>query len=388
MINGAGPRILIAAGEASGDLHGANLATALLALRPDAELFGVGGVKMREAGVELIRSIDRFDNIGLVGFSQIRAAARLYRAVTCFLRKKEVDGVVLIDNPEVNLHLASAAKGVGKRVIYYIAPQIWAWRPGRIRLIKRVVDRMLVVLPFEEELYRRAGVPCDFVGHPLLDEVAPSYDRSELRKRFGLEANTPVVGLLPGSREREIRSLLPIMLESVTRLAGRHPGIRVLVAQAGSIRDDLLEEVSKAVSAGSSLGFPVVQVVKDKPSEVMAASDVLLVASGTATLQAAVVGTPMVIVYKVSRLTYWIGRALVRVKTIGLVNHVAGGRIVPELVQREATPAQLTREAGRLLDNDAAAQEMRVALCAIRHTLGSPGASRRAAAAVLAECLR
>lgn len=373
------PRILIVTGEASGDLHGANLALALRALRPDAELLGVGGGKMKEAGVRLIHGIARLDVIGMIGLSQLQAVARTYQTVARFLREEAVDGVVFIDNPGLNLRLARAAKRAGKRVIYYIAPQIWAWRPGRINLIRRVVDRMIVILPFEEELYRRAGVPCDFVGHPLLDAIAPSYDRVELRKRFGCEADTPVLGLLPGSREREVRSLFPIMLDAAKRLAEGHPGLRLLVAQAPSIRDGLIEELSSDSAVERC-------VVKDQPSEVMAASDVLLVASGTATLQAAVVGTPMVIVYKVSRVTYWIGRMVILVDCIGLVNLVAGRKVVPELIQREANPQRVSEEAGRLLEDRAAAQDMRASFQKVRLALGGPGASRRAAAAILREC--
>ncbi|TAJ22236.1 MAG: lipid-A-disaccharide synthase, partial [Nitrospirae bacterium] len=208
------PRILIVTGEASGDLHGANLATAIRTLRPDVELLGVGGGKMRAAGVRLVQGIERLDAIGMVGLAQLRAAIRTYAALSRFLKENPLDAVVFIDNPGLNLRLARVAKRAGHRVIYYIAPQIWAWHGSRIGLIAQVVNRMIVILPFEEELYRRAGVRCTFVGHPLLDAVAPSYDRSELRKRVGLDETARVIGLLPGSREKEVRSLLPMMLET------------------------------------------------------------------------------------------------------------------------------------------------------------------------------
>lgn len=373
------PRILIVTGEASGDLHGANLATAIQALRPDARLFGVGGARMKAAGVELVHGIERLDVIGLLGFAQVRAVARTYRALSRLLRREPFDVVVLIDNPGLNLRLSRVAARAGHRVVYYIAPQVWAWHPGRIRQIARTVRRMLVILPFEEGLFRSAGIPCDFVGHPLLDAMAPSYDRVELRKRFGLETDAPVIGLLPGSREKEVRSLLPVMLEAAQHLRHSYPGIGIVVAQASSIPNGCITTLAE----GSGLE---VRVIRDQPNEVMAVSDLLLVASGTATLQAAVIGTPMVIVYRLPWLTYWIARCLVTVDCIGLVNIVAGRRIVPELIQHEAIPERLYEEAARLLRDRAACDEMRAALRAVRQSLGEAGASRRAAELVLAEC--
>lgn len=373
------PRILIVTGEASGDLHGANLAAALQALRPDVEILGMGGPKMKAAGVTLIHGIERLDVVGMAGLGQLLAVLRTFRTLTRFLRRTPLDVVVFIDNPGLNLRLARVAKRAGRRVVYYIAPQIWAWRPGRIHLITRVVDRMIVILPFEEKLYRRAGIPCAFVGHPLLDAVAPSYDRTELRKRFGHDGSGPLLGLLPGSREREVRSLLPTMLQAAARLVGSHPGLRLVVAQAASIPNGLIEELS----AGSGLE---VRIVRDQPNEVMAAADLLLVASGTATLQAAVIGTPMVIVYRTSWLSYWLARMLIRINCIGLVNIVAGERFVTELIQHEATAGCLSEEADRLLSDEAALSRMRARLRAVRDSLGGSGASRRAAEAVLAEC--
>lgn len=373
------PRILIITGETSGDLHGASLARAIRTLRPDVELLGVGGGKMKAAGVRLVRGIERLDAMGMVGLAQLRAAVCTYRTLARFLRENPLDAVVFIDNPGLNLRLARTAKKAGHRVFYYIAPQIWAWHGSRIRLIARVVDHMIVILPFEEALYRRAGVRCDFVGHPLLDAVAPSYDRAELRKRFGVEGATRVIGLLPGSREKEVRALLPMMLEAAARLAREDAGIQFLVAQASSISAELIE----VLSAGTTVK---VKTLPDQPNEVMAASDLLLVASGTATLQAAVIGTPIVLVYHASWLTYWIARWLITVDCIGLVNIVAGRRIIPELIQQDATGERLAGEARRLLHDQAAYNEMRAALRIVREQLGEPGASRRAAELILAEC--
>jgi lipid-A-disaccharide synthase len=373
-------RIFIVTGEASGDLHGANLAGALRTLRPDVELVGVGGNRMQAAGVTLLPGIRRVDAIGVsLGWAHLSAGLHNLFTLARYLRRTPLDAVVFIDHPGINLRLARVAKWAGQKVVYYIAPQVWAWASFRMRLIRKRVDHAVVILPFEETLYRKAGVRCTFVGHPLLDEVAPSYDRDELRKRFGLEASAPVVGLLPGSRESEVRALFPVMLQAAAQLARRHPGAQFIVAQAPSITGELLASLS--AEAGVK-----VHVVQDQASEVMAASDVLLVASGTATLQAAVVGTPMVLAYRTSWLTYWLARWLIRIQWIGLVNIVANRSIVPELIQMEATPERMSAEVSRLLGDPQAAGAMKAELRAVREALGSPGASHRAAAVVLAEC--
>ncbi len=373
------PRILIITGEASGDLHGANLAIALKALSPDVTLLGVGGARMQAAGVDVVEGIGHLDIIGLIGPSALRAVIYRLKKVRRLLQTETLDAVVLIDNPGLNFHFARLAKKAGHRVVYYIAPQIWAWRRGRMRWMQRRVDHVVVILPFEEPLYRQAGVPCTFVGHPLLDAIAPSYDQTELRKQFGLESSAPVGGLLPGSRVGEGQSLLPVMLQTVARLETLYPGLQVIMAQAGTIHDTLIDRLS----AGSSMK---VRVVKNQPNEVMAAADLLLIASGTATLQAALVGTPMIIVYRAPWFTSLLARLLIRVKWIGLVNLIAGRSIVPEVLQYDVTPERLTEEASHLLRDRVAYGQMQEALHQVRASLGEPGASRRAADVVLAEC--
>ncbi|MEP6887492.1 MAG: lipid-A-disaccharide synthase [Nitrospirales bacterium] len=373
------PRILIITGEASGDLHGANLAIALKALAPDATLLGIGGARMQAAGVDVVEGIGHLDIIGLIGPSALRAVIHRLKKVRHLLQTETLDGVVLIDNPGLNFHFARVAKKAGHRVVYYIAPQLWAWRPGRMRWMQRRVDHVVVTLPFEKALYDRAGVPCTFVGHPLLDAVAPSYDQATLRKEFGLESSAPVIGLLPGSRVGEVQLLLPVLLQTVARLAHLYPGLQVIMAQAGTIQDRLVDQLLAEC--------PVkIRVVKHHPNEVMAAADLLLIASGTATLQAALVGTPMIIVYRAPRFTFWLARQLVRVKWIGLANLIAERAIVPEVLQHDVTPERLTEEASHLLRDRVAYRQMREALQQVRTSLGEPGASRRAAAVVLAEC--
>ena len=373
------PRILIVTGEASGDLHGANLAKAVWAIDPKAELVGIGGAAMRSAGVRLVPGIPQLDVMGLVGLSHVRAIVQRIRKIRRLLKTEPWDLVVLIDNPGLNLHFARVAKAAGCRVVYYIAPQIWAWRPGRIKWIQRRVDHVVVILPFEGEIYQRAGVRCTFVGHPLLDAVAPAYDRQALRRRFGMEESARVVGLLPGSRKAEINMLLPVMLEAAAKLSLIEPKTRFILAQASSIDDNLLRAWLKQSSVP-------VHVVHDQATEVMAASDVLLIASGTATLQAAIVGTPMVLLYKTTAFTYRLARWLIRVKWIGLVNLVAGRSIVPELIQDDANADRLGQEANRLLSDIDAYNRMKQGLKEVRDSLGEPGASHRAAQVVLAEC--
>jgi lipid-A-disaccharide synthase len=372
-------RILIITGEASGDLHGAHLAKAIAARDPSVELVGIGGAYMRAAGVAMIPGIPQVDVMGLIGLSAVRVLIRRVLAIRRVLKADAWDLVVLIDNPGLNFHFARVAKAAGRRVVYYIAPQLWAWRPGRMKWIQQRVDHVVVILPFEEDLYRRAGVRCTFVGHPLLDSVAPHYDRAALRAKYNLDATAPVVGLLPGSRVAEVSMLVPLLLETARRLAASNPKTQLILAQASSIDDHLLHSLLRE--------SPVpVSVAKDQASEVMAASDVLLVASGTATLQAAVVGTPMVLLYKTTWPTYWIARLLVMVKWIGLVNLVAGRSIVPEVIQDEATAERLCQEVRRLLTDQRAYHDMKDGLRQVRESLGEPGASRRAAEVVLAEC--
>ncbi|HEY6084728.1 MAG TPA: lipid-A-disaccharide synthase [Nitrospira sp.] len=373
------PRILIVTGEASGDLHGANLARAILSLDASAQLVGVGGAEMKSAGVSMIQGIPQLDVMGLIGLSAVRAVIQRVRAIRRVLKSEAWDLVVLIDNPGLNFHFARVAKAAGRRVLYYIAPQIWAWRPGRIKWIQRRVDHMVVILPFEPDIYHRAGVRCTFVGHPLLDAVNTQYDRSALRRHFGLDGDSPVVGLLPGSRVAEINMLLPVLLETAALLVARDPKTQFVLAQASSIDDNLIRTILK------DSRVPV-KVVREQASEVMAAADVLLVASGTATLQAAVVGTPMVLLYKTTPVTHRLARWVIRVKWIGLVNLVAGRSLVPEIIQHEATPARLSEEVLRLLNNPKLYREMTDGLRAVRKQLGEPGASLRAAKVVLAEC--
>ncbi|MBK8378040.1 MAG: lipid-A-disaccharide synthase [Nitrospira sp.] len=374
------PRILIVTGEASGDLHGAHLVKALKELSPALQIVGVGGASMRAAGAELVKDIPQLDVMGLIGLSAVKTMLQRISRIRTLIKGERWDLVGLMDNPGLNFHFARVARACGLKVLYYIAPQVWAWRRGRMRWIQQRVDHVLAILPFEEPLYKKAGVRCTFVGNPLLDEVAPSYDRQALRRQFGLSDAGPVIGLFPGSRKGELLEHIPLLLETVKRLAQRHPAIQFILAQASSIQDQFLADLLK--------DSPVpIRVFRNQASEVMAASDLLVVKPGTSTLQAAVVGTPMILFYRASSwLTYRLARLLIRVPWIGLANLVAGRGIVPELIHDEATPERLVQETERLLGDPRAYEEMKAALLTVRQALGTPGASRRAAEAVLAEC--
>lgn len=372
-------RILIITGEASGDLHGANLAKALQACDPQVSLAGIGGRAMEAAGVQSVGKMGRFDVMGMVGPVALLAIIRRFFFMRRLFRSEPWDAVILIDNPGLNLRYAYFAKNAGLRVFYYIAPQIWAWGPWRMYWIKKRVDQVLVILPFEKPLYDSAGMPCTFVGHPILDAVDKSYDRTALRARFGFSRDERVIALLPGSRAHEVQVLLPILIEAAEKLAQREPKTKFVLAQASTIEDNLLQSVLRQSA------LPVT-LVKEQASEVMAVSDLVLVASGTATLQAAVVGTPMVLFYRTTAWEFWIASFFIRVKWIGLVNLVAGRSVVPELLQDEATGQRLYEEAIRILEDRSAYDEMKRDLAKVRAALGEPGASKRAAEAVLAGC--
>ena len=375
----AGLSIMIVTGEASGDLHGANLAKALKELQPEVRLVGVGGQHMRAAGVELVQGLHRLDVVGVPGPLMIWKGLVNLSTLKRFFRRESLDGVVFVDNPSMNLRLARVAAKLGHRVIYYIAPQIWAWGRHRINLIKRVVHRMIVILPFEEPIYREANVPCSFVGHPLLDDVAQRYDAVSLRKQLGLPVQGLILGVLPGSRHSEIQSHLPTMLETVRQVRESFPDLHCVIGQAPTVAEEWVNDVIDQKT------LPVT-VVPNQPAEVMAAADLLLVASGTATLQAALVGTPMILAYRVSRLTYLLARMLITVEHVGLVNLVAGRGVVPEFLQSEMTAERLSEEALCLLKDRTRYDQLRAALGGIRVRLGTPGASLRAAEVVLTEC--
>ena len=375
------PRILILAGEASGDLHGASLARSLAQRSPGIELAGLGGAKMEAAGVRLLSGIERLDIIGLPTLSELRRALAVFKKLSQHIATTSYDAVVLIDNPGLNLRLARVARRNGHRVIYYIAPQIWAWNERRIKKLRKYVDRLLVILPFEEAYFRKAGVDCRFVGHPIMDQLPAAFDVSGLRAAFGLDPAAPVIGLLPGSRQSEVQRLLPVMLEAAQRLAKSASDARAprqfVLAHASAVPLPLIESFT------SPSGLSV-KVISDRAYDVIAACDVLMVASGTATLQTALVGRPMTIVYRTSALGAFVFRRLIKVPWIGLANLIAGRQIAKELVQEELTGDRLADETGRILADPNGLAEAESIASELRAKLGAAGASHRAAAEIIA----
>jgi lipid-A-disaccharide synthase len=375
------PRLLILAGEASGDLHGEALARSLKALRPDIELEGIGGAKMGAAGVRLLSGIEKLDIIGIPTWSELRRALSVFKKLSRHIESTTVDAVILIDNPGLNLRLARVAKRAGHRVIYYIAPQIWAWNERRIKRMRRYVDRLLAILPFEEAYFRKAGVDCTFVGHPIMDKLHPPFNAAGSRADLGLDKGATLVALLPGSRKSEIERLLPAMMEAARRLADT--GMRAgkprhfVLAHAPSLPIALIERFTKP------LGLPLT-IVTDRTYDVIAASDAVIVASGTATLQTVLVGRPMTIVYRASALTYAISKRVIRVPFIGLANLIAGRAIAREILQDAVTGEALAAATEALLEDDGARERAEATAVELRAKLGSGGASRRAAEEILA----
>jgi lipid-A-disaccharide synthase len=375
----ASPSIMVSCGEPSGDLYAAALVRELHALRPAARVFGYGGPRLEAAGAELVGD---FRGLSVTGLAE---AVRLLPKTLAMLRhlgevtrRRRPDVLVLVDLPDFNFRLGAAARTLGIPVVYYVSPQLWAWRPRRLETLRRFVSRMLVIFPFEEPLYRHAGVPVTFVGHPLLDLATAREDRSSLLARLGLDPSAPTVALLPGSRRNEVDRLLPVLVDAAALVERAQPGTQFLVARAPGLDNASFATARRA-------GGPPLGLVEGVTDEVLAAADVVVTASGTATVQAAIHGRPMVIVYKLSPLTYRLGKPFVRVSTYGMVNLVADRRIVPELIQDDCTPRTVAAEVGSLLTDRARAEQMRADLSAMVARLGAPGASRRAAQAVLDE---
>ena len=372
-------RLMFVAGENSGDLHGARLIAELRRRQPDLECFGFGGDRMAAAGMRLDENLAQ--KLPIMGATQVlrnygKIRNLLQRAYT-MLASERPDAIVVIDYPGFNLRVATEAKRLGIPVIYFISPQIWAWHQSRIETIRKTVSLMLVILPFEETLYRNAGVKALYVGHPLLDDAEEVPTKPEARTALNLPAEAPVIGLIPGSREGEIVRHLPLMLETATLLLRRFPDAHFLVPMASTISPDLI-----AKYVGRYPALPIT-ITSERPKTARAAMDFAICKSGTSTLELALADVPMVIIYHVSAVTYWIARAVVRIPWVGLVNIVANDSVAPELLQDAAQPEPLAKEVIRIMENPAALGAMHEGYARMRAKLGKPGASRRAADAVL-----
>lgn len=364
------PQILISAGEASSDMYAARLATALRACVP-AKFFGMGGPRMGEAGVELVAD---YHEVAVVGITEvlhkipavIGVQNRLARAAAT----RAASLAVLVDSPGTHLGVARRLKRVNIPVGYFIGPQVWAWRPGRVRVVKRLVQRMVVIFPFEEKIYQDAGVPVDFVGHPLVDTVRATTSRAEFAAQHGLDPVRPIVAILPGSRPNEIAQNYARIVAACERLA--QPGnVQFVHAAAHGLSAEFFARYAQ----------PSVKItrVEDATYNALAAADCAIVASGTATVEAALLGTPMVVVYRVAPLTASILRRMVRTPFIGMVNLIAERQVCPELIQDDFTPEALEKETRRLLESPAARDEIKAGLAEVRAKLGPGGAIERAA---------
>jgi lipid-A-disaccharide synthase len=392
-------RIMISCGEASGDLYAGALAGELRARAPAVEIFGFGGPRLAAAGADLV---GEFSGLTVTGLTEaLRVIPRsyaMYRRLVSAARERRPDAFVAIDFPDFNFRLMAALHRLGVPVVYYVSPQLWAWRPGRMDTMKRFVGRALVIFPFEAPLYERAGIPVEFVGHPLVDLARPTQSRSAFLAAHRLSPDAPTVALLPGSRPNEIRQIAPVLADALPLIRAHVPGVQFVVARASNLGDELFAPLVKAsepalagprenkvARPGDDVGSGVGRLVtvEGRTDDVLAASHVVVTASGTATVQAALHERPMVVVYRLSPLTYWLGKPFLMVDTYAMPNLVAGRRVVPELMQQGFTPQRVAEETvALLLDADRHAR-VREDLRVVRERLGSPGASARAATAIL-----
>ncbi|MFP3927343.1 MAG: lipid-A-disaccharide synthase [Desulfobacteraceae bacterium] len=369
--------MLVVAGEASADSHGARLVRAVHELAPEVSFRGIGGPLMAEAGVDVLVPASDTAVVGLTEvfskLGRIRNASRMLKRI---LHRDPPDLLLLLDYPEFNLNLAGTARRCGVPVLYYIGPQVWAWRRNRLRKIAARVDHMAVILPFEEPFYREAGVPVTYVGHPLLEEIPGFIRPDQSLRELGVEPGRTVLGLLPGSRDQEVANLLPPMLRAAEILKGLYPDLVCVVPAASTVSPGLIE----GPAAGSSAE---VILWRGGVHRMLPACRAVLVASGTATLEAALHCVPTVVAYRVSQVSYYAGRALIRIPYISLVNLVAGEAVVPELIQHRVTPGNLAREAARIMEDGRSREKMVNGLKSVGERLGSAGASGRTAAIAL-----
>jgi len=369
-------RVFLCAGEASGDLHAGSLAAALRRLEPSVEIEGVGGPAMRDAGVRLLHTNEEFAVLGISEVvSRLPFFLRVLKEFEARFRSPGYDLVIPVDFPDFNIRLAARAKRAGIPVLWYISPQVWAWGKGRIATLAKVVDRMIVVFPFETELYEKAGVPVEFVGHPLLEIVRPvGRPRNAVRSELGLSPGAGLLALLPGSRVQEVHRILPHLARAAKLLSA--DGVRCVVSRAPSVPEKIVDAVLKETGAD-------LPVWSGSTYDLVAAADLAVVASGTATLETGLLGTPPIVVYRMAALSWIVAKNLVKMPYIGLVNIAAGRKIAPELLQDEVTGENVAREVRTLLADPERLAGMRKALEGLAGRLGGPGASERTARAAL-----
>ncbi|MGA1869984.1 MAG: lipid-A-disaccharide synthase [bacterium] len=367
-------RILLIAGEASGDHHGAHVVKALKHIDPSIHVYGIGGEELRKEGMEILYSSEELAVVGILEvFSHVTHIIKAFHTIKKEILKTPPSLVLLLDYPDFNLRIANIAKKKNVPVLYYISPQIWAWRKGRAKKIIQLVDKMAVIFPFEIPFYAHEEFAVEFVGHPLLDQDWNLIDTQSALKNFHLkEGHWPIIGLLPGSRKSEIDRLLPPMLASIPCIIKKYPDAQFALPCAPGIRQDYIKSLVDKYNVQ-------VSIISDNFKQVVSICDLVLVASGTATLETAIMEKQMIILYKVSLLTYLIGKMLISIPYIGLTNIVAGKKVVPELIQGEVTPSRIVEEVTTILDNPDQMHTMKMELSAIKKKLGNKGASRRVA---------
>jgi len=363
-------QILISAGEASGDMYAARLAVELRNRLP-VSLFGMGGPRMREAGVDLIADSKELSVVGISEvWGKIPKLFEILNRVTADANRRRPPLAILTDFPGFHLRLARKLKGTGIPSVYFICPQFWAWRPWRANLVRRRFVRGLCIFPFEEDWYRKRGVPADFIGHPLVGEVRAKQTREQFATAHGLDSTRPIVTLLPGSRHSELEQHMPVLVNACARIA-ENRGAQFVLAVAPDLHAEELKQFLRP-------DVPMT-LVTEETYDAVAAADLAIVSSGTSTVETALLGTPMIVMYRVSRLTAALARPLIRTPMIAMVNLIAGRRVVPELIQSDFTVEHVAAEAARLLDSRDAREEMREDLGEVRSRLGPPGAIARAA---------
>ncbi len=369
--------IMIVAGEASGDMHAGALAREIARADKRVKLIGVGGREMKAAGVELLADINSLNVMGLTEIGgKIKSVVNVFFELLKVMRRTVPSLLILVDFPDFNLLLAKFAKRYRIPVMYYISPQVWAWRRGRTKTIAKLVDKMVVILPFEVDFYKKHGVEVEFVGHPLLDTMMTVPGKEEARKVLGIGMSENVVGILPGSRLSEVKKLLDVMLDATDEIKKHLPGTKFLFPLADTLRISELSFVDRRK-------LEKVSIQEGKTRLVMSACDLLIAASGTVTLEAAILGTPLVIAYRLSPFSYYLGKRLIMVPYIGLVNLVAGERLAPELIQDDVNPRAVASEALSILKDKERQQYIKRRFSDVKRSLGEPGASARAAKVAL-----
>ncbi|MBI2957083.1 MAG: lipid-A-disaccharide synthase [Acidobacteria bacterium] len=368
---------LIVAGEASGDRYGAALAATLPRLAP-VEWFGIGGDAMQAAGVALTEHAREIAVLGIVEVARhLPRIRRIFRRLLAEVDRRRPRFAVLIDSPDFNLRLARQLHRRRIPIVYFVAPQVWAWRPGRLKLLRRYVTKLLCIFPFEEEFFRGHGVNADFVGHPLVDAARPSLTRKEFFARHHLDPGRPTVCLLPGSRNQEVRRHLPQLLEAARLLCRQHP-VQFTLVRASTVAPPLVEDLLRRAS-----DVPLT-LLDDTTYNALAGSDLAVISSGTATVEALLLETPMVVVYRVATPSWWVGKLLVRTPYYSMVNLLAERPLVPELIQSDFTPARVASEVARLLNDPAARRRIQQEMAEVKKKLGPPGAIERACRALAA----